>query len=99
MGPEALSCSGDHRGFDDADRIQQCCASGCLSPAGCQASPCGNGCGQVRWRDENAEALAPDDRALIVLQIDAGWDRIALTALEGAQATEIDEHDVLQVRR
>ena len=63
-----------------------------------QSSPCGNGCGQVRRWYENAEALAPDNHALIVLQIDAGRDGISLATLEGPQTSEIDEHDVLQVR-
>ena len=53
--------------------------------------------GQVGWRDQNAELLAPDDHALIVLQIDAGRDRIALAALECAQAAEVDEHHVFDV--
>ena len=63
------------------------------------ASPCGYCSGQIGWRDEHAEALAPDDHALVVLWIDARRDWIALTALEGAQTTEIDEHCVLKVRR
>jgi hypothetical protein len=76
-----------------------CCACGCLSLPAYLALLCGNGCGQVRRRDENAEALAPDDDALIILQIDAGRDRIALAALEGAQTSEIDEHHILRSRR
>src|SRR5262245_27361505 len=63
------------------------------------ASPCGYCSGQIGWRDEHTEALAPDDHALVVLRIDARGDWIALTALEGAQTTEIDEHRVLKVRR
>jgi len=68
-------------------------------PPNYRSSPCGNGCRQIRRRDENAEALAPDDHALIILQVNTGRDRIALTAFEGAQAPEIDEHCVLQVGR
>src|SRR5919108_5798445 len=64
-----------------------------------RGSPGGHRCSQVSWRNENTEALAPDDHAVIVLRTDAGRDRIALAALEGAQAAEVDEHHVFQVGR
>src|SRR5437016_874761 len=53
---------------------------------------------QIGRRDQYPEGLTPDDNARIVLEIDARGDRIALTALEGAQAAEIDEHLLLEVR-
>jgi hypothetical protein len=62
-------------------------------------SPCGHDRRQIGRRDENAQALAPDDYAPIVLQVDARWDRIALAALEGAQTSEIDEHHIFQIER
>ena len=54
--------------------------------------------GQIRRRDQHAELPAPDDYALVVLQVDAGRDGIALAALEGAQAAEIDEHRLAEIR-
>src|SRR6266508_1217444 len=54
---------------------------------------------QIGRRDQHAEALAPDHHAGIVLEIDAGRDRIALAALERAQAAEIDIHQLLDVIR
>src|SRR5437773_12347025 len=53
---------------------------------------------QIGRRNQHPEGLAPDDDARIVVEVDAGWDRIALAALEGAQAAEVDEHLLLQVR-
>src|SRR5262245_20129640 len=53
---------------------------------------------QVRRRDQHAEGLAPDDDAGIVLEIDAGGNRVALTALEGAQAPKVYMVDALQLR-
>src|SRR5258708_6191601 len=52
---------------------------------------------QVRRRDQHAEGLAPDDDARIVRESVAGWNRVALAAMEGAQAPEIDVLDALQV--
>src|SRR5882672_9799430 len=54
---------------------------------------------QIGRRDQHPEGLAPDDDARIVLEIDAGGDRVALTALEGAQPPEINVLDALQVCR
>src|SRR5258705_8681502 len=54
---------------------------------------------QVRRRDQHAEGLAPDDDARIVLEVDAGGDRVALAALECAQAPEIHVLDALQIGR
>src|SRR6266850_7295456 len=52
---------------------------------------------QIGRRNQHAELAAPDDDALIVLQVDARRDGVALAAFEGAQAPEIDEHRVAEV--
>src|SRR5262245_30950462 len=52
---------------------------------------------QIRGRDQHGELLAPDDHALIVLQIDARRNGVTLAALERAQPAKIDEHRIAEI--
>src|SRR5256885_7979688 len=52
---------------------------------------------QIGWRDQHAEALAPDDHALVSLQVHPGGNGVALASLERAQAAEIDEHGIAEI--
>src|SRR5215216_5524940 len=52
---------------------------------------------EVGRRDQHAEALAPDHHARVALEVDAGGNRVALAALEGTQAAEIDIHQIFHV--
>src|SRR5262249_31596805 len=57
-------------------------------------------CGrQVGRRNEDAEALAPDHHARVILKIETAGNGVALAALERPQAAEIDIHQVLDVGR
>src|SRR5262245_9792599 len=47
---------------------------------------------EIGRRDQHAEALAPDDHARIILEIDAGRYGVALAALECTQPPEVDIH-------
>src|SRR5262249_7196495 len=54
---------------------------------------------KVGRRDQHRELLAPDDHALEFPKIEARRDGVALAALEGAQAAEVDEHLAREIAR
>src|ERR1700730_3294594 len=52
---------------------------------------------EIGGRDQHRKALAPDYDARVLAEIDTDRNRVALAALEGAQAAEIDVHRLLHL--